>query len=83
MTSEERFQDNIRVIEAALARRTNNGMELYIICKELIGHHKVRLAAPLSMQILGEAVDRYRRDNFEQQLAAVADAMKEPTNARS
>ncbi len=80
MSAETRFQDNVRAIEKALEernglRRRNNGAELYHLCKELVRHSKVRIAAPLSMQLIEEACERYRRDNFEAQLAAVAEEM--------
>ncbi|WP_316176231.1 hypothetical protein [Bradyrhizobium sp. SZCCHNRI1073] len=78
MTAEERFADNVRHIEAALARRANNGAELYHLCKELVRHDKVRQAAPLALSLIEDAVERYRRDNYEDQLAAVA---KEMTDA--
>lgn len=63
MNALDRFQHNVSVISAALDRH-NNGMELYQLCKELVKHEKVRTAAPLSMSLLEEAVERYARDNF-------------------
>lgn len=83
MTQDQQFDANITAIGQMLEERRrllrrNDGAELYNLCRNLLSHSKVRTAAPLSMQLLEEACDRYRRDNYEQQLAAVA---KEMSNA--
>lgn len=76
MTPEARFQDNVRRIGAALAHRKNNGMELFELCCELVKQPEMRRVSPLSVSLIEEACDRYRRDNFESQLAAVAEEMR-------
>ena len=58
-----RWNENIRVIEAALHGPRNNGMELFVLCAALVDNDAVRRAAPLAISVLSEAVDRYRRNN--------------------
>lgn len=80
MTSEQQFDANIMAIGQMLEERRrllrrNDGAEIYNLCRNLLSHSKLRIAAPLSMQLLEEACNRYRRDNYDQQLAAVAKEM--------